>query len=71
MEKSQGKKLSKSRHRGLGQIYGMLAPNLILFLMMSVYPVIWALRYMFYEYDGRYAEKFVGAANFVRCSPGT
>ena len=66
MEKTQERKLSRSRHRGLGQIYGMLAPNLILFLMMSVYPVIWALRYMFYEYDGRYVEKFVGAANFVR-----
>lgn len=25
------------------QIYGMLAPNLFLFLLLSVYPIIWTL----------------------------
>lgn len=48
------------------QIYAMLLPNLILFLVMSVYPVIWALRYMFYSYDGISQPVFIGLNNFVR-----
>ena len=48
------------------QIYGMLAPNVILFLLVSVYPVLWAMRFMFYEYDGLTPMKFVGLDNFIR-----
>lgn len=48
------------------QIYGMLAPNLILFLVMSAYPVIWAMKYMFYDYDGISKAKFIGFDNFIR-----
>lgn len=55
-------------HKGKGvlQSYLMLLPNLILFLVVSVYPVIWALQYMLYEFDGISAKKFVGLDNFVR-----
>jgi ABC-type sugar transport systems, permease components len=60
------KKLTTSQKKGYAQIYAMLAPNLILFLTMSVYPVIWAVRYMFFQYDGRTAERFIGLDNFVR-----
>jgi len=52
--------------KGTFQTYAMLLPNLILFVTMSVYPIMWALQYMFYDYDGITPKKFVGLANFVR-----
>ncbi len=48
------------------QIYWMLLPNLVIFAALTIYPVIWALQYMFFSYDGMSAAKFVGLANFVR-----
>lgn len=51
--------------KGTLQSYAMLLPNLILFLVISVYPVIWALQYMLYEFDG-ISMQFVGLSNFVR-----
>lgn len=41
-------------------------PSLVLTLVFSVYPIIWAMRYMFYDYKGYGAERFVGLDNFVR-----
>ncbi len=52
--------------KGTLQSYAMLLPNLFLFLVISVYPVIWALQYMFYEFDGINVMKFVGIDNFIR-----
>lgn len=46
--------------------YLMLLPNLILFAVLVVYPVLWALRYMFCEYDGVSPAEFIGMENFVR-----
>lgn len=60
------KGIGSRKWKEYGQFYLMLAPNLILFLVMSVYPVTWALKYMFYEFDGVTAAKFVGLENFVR-----
>lgn len=59
------------RRLSLGEhatIYTFLLPNLLMFAALSVYPVIWALRYMFYEYDGVFGSEavFVGLDNFVR-----
>ncbi|MBE6745235.1 MAG: sugar ABC transporter permease [Ruminococcaceae bacterium] len=50
------------------QIYGMLAPNLFLFLLLSVYPIIWTFRFMFYSYGGlgTGAPVFIGFENFKR-----
>ena len=48
------------------QTYAMLLPNLFLFLVISVYPVVWALQYMLFDYDGIIQAKFVGLDNFVR-----
>lgn len=50
------------------QIYGMIAPNLVLFLLLSVYPVIWCFRYVFYQYGGLAGGSpiFVGFDNFIR-----
>ncbi len=62
-----------ARKRGLFQqirenwrIYLMLAPNLILFVLFTVYPIAWALRYMFYDWDGLTEPVYVGLDNFVR-----
>lgn len=44
----------------------MLLPNLLLFVGLAVYPIVWSLRYMLYEYDGIRAAKFIGLDNFVR-----
>lgn len=59
-------KFKKKKYKKYAQFYAMLAPNLILFLVMSVYPVVWALKYMFYEYDGISPAKFIGMDNFIR-----
>lgn len=49
-----------------GTAYLMLLPTFILFASFTVYPILWALRYMFYEYDGVTTMRFVGLENFVR-----
>lgn len=48
--------------------YSLLLPNLILFLVFSVYPVLWTLKYVFYRYGGfaSSAPKFVGFDNLIR-----
>lgn len=63
---SKGASTMSRKAKGILQSYAMLLPNLILFAVISVYPVIWALQYMLYEFDGINAKKFVGLANFVR-----
>jgi raffinose/stachyose/melibiose transport system permease protein len=56
----------KETKKGILQSYAMLVPNLILFVLISIYPILWALRYMFYEYDGFRPQKFIGLENFIR-----
>jgi raffinose/stachyose/melibiose transport system permease protein len=59
----------KSMRRRLfpnGQLYAMLLPNLVLFIGLTVYPIVWSLRYMLYDYDGIHTTVFTGADNFVR-----
>jgi raffinose/stachyose/melibiose transport system permease protein len=46
--------------------YTMTLPSLLLTLVLGVYPILWAIRYMFYEYHGFGQEQFVGLANFAR-----
>lgn len=48
------------------EIYLMLLPNVVLFAALTVYPILWAVRYMFYDYDGIHAARFTGLENFVR-----
>ncbi len=50
------------------EAYSFMIPNLILFLSCSVYPVLWALRYVFYQYGGygTGAPRFVGLENLAR-----
>ncbi len=46
--------------------YLMLLPNLIMFAVFTIYPILWALRYMLYDYKGYGEAKFIGFDNFVR-----
>lgn len=48
--------------------YAMFAPNLIMFLAFSLYPVLWTLKYVFYRYSGFGASQpvFVGPDNLIR-----
>lgn len=50
------------------QAYLFLLPNLILFTACSLYPVVWTLKYVFYQYGGfgTGIPRFVGLANLAR-----
>lgn len=43
-----------------------LFPSVILTLVLGIYPLIWMLRYMFYDYVGYGSALFVGLDNFRR-----
>lgn len=46
--------------------YLMLLPNIIMFSVFTIYPLVWVMRYMFYDYRGYGEPVFVGLANFAR-----
>lgn len=48
--------------------YAFLLPNLLLFILCSIYPVLWTLKYVFYQYGGigTAAPKWVGLENLAR-----
>ncbi|KQX49216.1 carbohydrate ABC transporter permease [Paenibacillus sp. Root444D2] len=46
--------------------YVFIFPSLFLTLVLGIYPIAWALRYMFYDYQGYGQEKFIGLDNFSR-----
>jgi len=46
--------------------YMMLLPCLIILVFFVVYPLLWVLRYAFFEYDGFRTAKFTGMDNFIR-----
>lgn len=50
------------------QAYTFMLPNLILFTLCSLYPVIWTLKYVFYQYGGYGTgePRFVGLDNLAR-----
>ncbi len=43
-----------------------LFPSVILTLALGIYPLVWVLRYMFYDYAGYGQELFIGLDNFRR-----
>jgi raffinose/stachyose/melibiose transport system permease protein len=59
-------KRTKKNIHNKGQLYLMLLPNLLLFVSLTVYPIIWSLRFMLYDYDGIHQEIFIGVDNFTR-----
>lgn len=60
------KKMFGEWFEDVGITYVMLLPNFILFLAFVVYPIIWTLRYMMFDYNGVTAAKFTGITNFIK-----
>lgn len=48
------------------QEVGMLLPMFIGFLLFTIYPIIWAIRWAWFDYSGFGTPVFVGFENFVR-----
>ncbi|GIP33264.1 carbohydrate ABC transporter permease [Paenibacillus sp. J2TS4] len=46
--------------------YIMILPCVVLLALFSIYPLFWAFKYMFYDYDGFTQATFIGLDNFVR-----
>ncbi|ETT56746.1 binding-protein-dependent transport system inner membrane protein [Paenibacillus sp. FSL R7-269] len=46
--------------------YVFVFPSLFLTLVFGIYPLLWALRYMFYDYQGFGTPVFIGLDNFGR-----
>lgn len=63
-----GRMPARHRYRETLRIYSLLLPNLILFLACSLYPVIWTLKYVFFQYGGYGTgqARFVGLDNLAR-----
>lgn len=52
--------------RNRAESYAFIMPSLALKLIFGVYPIIWALRFMFYDYKGYGTATFTGLYNFNR-----
>jgi raffinose/stachyose/melibiose transport system permease protein len=46
------------------QAYTLMLPTLILFAALTIYPIVWSLKYSFYDYDGASSPLFIGLKNF-------
>ena len=46
--------------------YILMAPMLIGFLLFTIYPIFYVLRWSFFDYDGYTTAKFIGIDNFIR-----
>lgn len=46
--------------------YAIMLPILVGFLLFTIYPIIYVLRYSWFDYDGFTEAKFVGFYNFIR-----
>ncbi|MBD2846307.1 sugar ABC transporter permease [Paenibacillus sp. IB182496] len=57
-------KLRRARVAELASIYAMIAAPYALFVAFVLYPLLWILRYSFFDYDGMRAT-FVGFDNFA------
>lgn len=55
-----------NRTRQIGFSYLFLFPSFLLTMVLGVYPIAWAIRYMFYEYKGFGEPSFIGFDNFRR-----
>lgn len=53
------------RHRNGLDAYIMILPQVIGLLLFSIYPILWVIRWAWYDYNGVVA-RFTGAENFIR-----
>ena len=60
------KKIKKLQSANKIQEILMITPMTIGFLLFSVYPIIWVLRWSFFKYNGYSEPVFVGLGNFIR-----
>ena len=60
------KKIKKLHSANKIQEILMITPMTIVFLLFSVYPIIWVLRWSFFKYNGYSEPVFVGLGNFIR-----
>ncbi|ACT00662.1 carbohydrate ABC transporter permease [Paenibacillus sp. JDR-2] len=51
--------------RKLGESYSFILPSLVFTVVLGIYPILWAIRYMFYDYQGYGEEVFIGFGNFA------
>lgn len=63
---NQPKQTLLKRMKGERTSYLMLLPNIILFVAFTIYPLLWVLRYMFFDYRGYGEPVFIGLENFAR-----
>lgn len=63
----EGKQRKRASHSSKNAIqsYLMLSPQLIGFIVFTIYPVYWVLRWAWYDYDSVQAT-FIGFDNFIR-----
>lgn len=47
-------------------VYLMIFPSVLFLVVFTLYPLAWALRFMFYEYNGMMTPRFTGMENFIR-----
>ena len=55
-----------TERKDVGSTYLFVLPTFIMFILLTLYPMIWVYRNMFYEYDGISKAVFVGLNNFIR-----
>jgi raffinose/stachyose/melibiose transport system permease protein len=48
------------------QSYLMIAPMLIGFVLFSMYPMFWLVRWSWFRYDGMSVPRFIGFRNYIR-----
>lgn len=67
-KKTLAQRLKKGWSRGNITMWLMLLPTIFFIVVMSIYPFVWLVRYVFYDYNG-FKAYFIGLDNFKRvCS---
>lgn len=67
-KKTLAQRLKKGWSRGDITMWLMLLPTIFFIVVMSIYPFVWLVRYVFYDYNG-FKAYFIGLDNFKRvCS---
>lgn len=64
--KKPGHKKKKYGYSDTRTAYIMLAPMLIGFVLFTIYPIIYVIRYAWFDFDGFTQAKFIGLENFIR-----
>lgn len=66
MKKQYAKGAGRSKSRDTLQSYVMIAPMLAGFLLFTIYPMLWLIRWSWFQYDGMTTPQFIGFENYIR-----